>query len=174
LCETSNEGICLIQTKPGLRSPSKIKQMEKANEIKISYSQKSNTKNLLKITSSTEANQIIQNSWDKDNIELFETFKVIYLNNSNVVKGISTISTGGITGTIIDIRMIFATALKTLSTAIILTHNHPSGTLRPSDADKRMTEKIIKAGELLDIKILDHLIVTPNKDYYSFADNGLM
>ncbi len=148
--------------------------MEKANEIKISYSQKTNTKNLLKITSSTEANQIIQNSWDQDNIELFESFKVIYLNNSNVVKGISTISTGGITGTIIDIRLIFATALKTLSTGIILTHNHPSVTLRPSDADKRMTEKIIKAGELLDIKVLDHLIVTPKKEYYSFADNKLM
>lgn len=148
--------------------------MEKANEIKISYSQKSNSKKPFKILSSRDANQIIQSSWDKDTIELFETFKVVYLNNSNVVKGISTISTGGITGTVIDLRIIFATALKTLSTAIILTHNHPSGTLRPSEADRKLTQKIINAGDLLDIKVLDHLIVTPNKKYYSFKDEGLM
>ena len=148
--------------------------MEKANEIKISYSQKSNSKKPLKIQSSRDANEIIQNSWDKNTIELFETFKVVYLNNGNIVKGVSTISTGGITGTVIDLRIIFATALKTLSTAIILTHNHPSGTLRPSEADRRLTEKVIKAGKLLDITVLDHLIVTPNNGYYSFKDEGLI
>lgn len=152
----------------------KLKKMERANEIKISYSQKANTKNLLKIRSSIDANEIIQNSWDRETIELFESFKVVYLNNSNVVKGISTISTGGITGTVIDLRIIFATALKTLSTAIILTHNHPSGTLRPSDADIQLTKRIIKAAELLDIKVLDHLIITPNKNYFSFKDEALI
>ena len=145
--------------------------MERANEIKISYKNNGNS-NQLKINDAKDANRIIMDSWDTDTIELFESFKVVFLNNANVVKGISTISTGGIAGTIVDIRLIFATALKTLSTAIILTHNHPSGVIVPSKADLQLTKKIVAAGELLDIKVLDHIIVTPHGFYYSFANNG--
>ena len=148
--------------------------MERANEISISYKQNRKEEDVLKISSSYEANKIIYNSWDHDNIELFETFKIVLLSNSNIVKGISTLSTGGLTGTMVDIRILFSIALKTLSTGIILAHNHPSGKLIPSQPDKTLTQKIIKAGELLDIKVLDHLIITPNMEYYSFADNGLM
>lgn len=145
--------------------------MERANEIKISY-KNNGSANQIKITDARSANEIIMDSWDTDTIELFESFKVVFLNNANVVKGISTISTGGIAGTIVDIRLIFATALKTLSTAIILTHNHPSGVIVPSKADLQLTKKIVAAGELLDIKVLDHIIVTPHGSFYSFANEG--
>ena len=90
------------------------------------------------------------------------------------MKGIYEVSKGGITGTLVDLRILFAVVLKSLSTAIILLHNHPSGTLKPSEADRQLTQKIIKAGELLDVKVLDHLIITPNKEYYSFADQGIL
>ncbi len=95
--------------------------MEKANEIKISYKNNGN-RNQLQINSARDANKIIMDSWDKDSIELYESFKVVFLSNGNIVKGICTFSMGGLTGTLVDIRLIFATALKTLSTAIILTH----------------------------------------------------
>jgi DNA repair protein RadC len=74
----------------------------------------------------------------------------------------------------VDVRILFAVVLKSVTTAIILLHNHPSGTLRPSEADKRLTQKIKRAGELFDIKILDHLIISPDGLYYSFADEGIL
>ncbi|TMM58433.1 DNA repair protein [Maribacter algarum] len=148
--------------------------MERANEISISYKQNRKEDDVLKISSSYDANRILFNSWDHENIELFETFKIVLLSNDNVVKGISTLSTGGLTGTLVDIRILFSIALKTLSTGIILAHNHPSGKLKPSDSDIRLTQKISKAGDLLDIKVLDHLIICPNNEYFSFADNGLI
>ena len=99
---------------------------------------------------------------------------MVLLNNSNKVKGIYQLSKGGITSTIIDIRILFAVVLKSLSVAIILTHNHPSGTLKASEADKAITEKIKRAAELLDVKVLDHLIIVPDGNYYSFADEGIL
>jgi DNA repair protein RadC len=96
------------------------------------------------------------------------------LNNSNKVKGIFEVSTGGITGTLVDVRILFAVILKSLSTSIILAHNHPSGNLKPSEADKQLTQKIKNAGGFLDVKLLDHLIIIPDGDYFSFADEGLL
>ncbi len=83
-------------------------------------------------------------------------------------------SRGGITYTLVDLRLIFGVILKSLSTAVILCHNHPSGTLLPSNPDKDLTRKIKNAAGLFDIKVLDHLILTPGGDYYSFADNGML
>ena len=77
------------------------------------------------------------------------------------------------TGTVVDVRMIFTTALNCLATAIIIAHNHPSGTLQPSEADKAITRRIKEASKTLDISVLDHLIIT-DEDFYSFADNGLL
>ncbi|AZQ59854.1 DNA repair protein [Maribacter sp. MJ134] len=147
---------------------------DKVNEIRISYKERIPCHFWTKINSSKDAADLLFENWDKQTIQVHESFKVILLNNSNKVKGIYQLSKGGITSTIIDIRILFAVVLKSLSVAIILTHNHPSGTLKASQADKDITEKIKKAGELLDIKVLDHLIMVPNGDYYSFADNGLM
>jgi DNA repair protein RadC len=146
----------------------------KVNEIAISYSGNIKAKSYPKVTSSQHAAAIFFEHWDKNNIELQESFKMLLLNNSNKVKAIYTLSIGGITGTLVDIRIVFAVVLKSLTTAVILAHNHPSGTLRPSEPDKALTQKIKRAGELLDIKILDHLILTPEGDYFSFADEGLL
>ena len=83
-------------------------------------------------------------------------------------------STGGITGTVVDIRLLLSVALKTAATGIILAHNHPSGNLKPSEADKELTSKIKKASEYMDIKLLDHLIIAPEGKYLSFREDGLL
>ena len=101
-----------------------------------------------------------------------EEFWIIYMNNSNKVISKSQLSKGGITGTLVDVRIVFKTALEMGATALILCHNHPSGTLIPSDADKQITRKLKLAGDSLEIKVLDHLIVTKTS-YYSFADEGI-
>ena len=105
---------------------------------------------------------------------MHESFKVLLLNNSNKIKGIYQLSSGGITGTLVDMRILFAVILKTLSVGVILVHNHPSGKLKPSDIDKQLTSKIKKAAKLFDVNILDHLIIAPNGSYYSFADNDIL
>jgi len=102
-----------------------------------------------------------------------EEFWVIYLNNSNKILQTVQLSKGGITGTVVDIRLAFKTALQLGAVAVILAHNHPSGTLKPSTADIELTKKLKTAGESLDIKVLDHLIVT-EKAYFSFADEQML
>ena len=101
-----------------------------------------------------------------------EEFWIIYLNNSNKVISKSQLSKGGITGTLVDVRLVFKTALEMGATGLILCHNHPSGTLIPSDTDKQITKKLKLAGDSLEIKVLDHLIVT-EKNYFSFVDEGI-
>ena len=107
-----------------------------------------------------------------DTIELQEEFKVLLLNKAHRVLGIYNLSKGGIDGTVADIRLVFTTALKTASTSIILAHNHPSGKLLPSTADKMLTSKLRNAGDILDIKVLDHLIISKD-GYFSFGDEGM-
>ncbi|WP_293874481.1 DNA repair protein RadC [Flavobacterium sp.] len=101
-----------------------------------------------------------------------EEFWVLYLNNSNKVIYKSQLSKGGITGTVVDMRLIFKTAFEQNAISILLTHNHPSGKLQASDADKEITKKLKIAGDQLDIKILDHIIITEN-GFLSFADEGI-
>lgn len=100
-----------------------------------------------------------------------EEFWILYLNNSNKILQKYQISKGGLTGTLVDARLVFKKAMEIGATAIILAHNHPSGTLKPSQADKQLTNKIKIAGETLDIKVFDHLIIT-NEGYFSFADEN--
>lgn len=102
-----------------------------------------------------------------------EEFWIVYLNNSSKVLQTQQLSKGGITGTVVDIRLAFKNALQIGAVAVILAHNHPSGTLKPSTADIQLTKKIKTAGESLDIKVLDHLIVT-EKEYFSFADQQML
>ncbi len=125
---------------------------------------------LLKITSSKAIFELMQPIIGELS---HEEFWIIYLNNSNKVLSKSQISKGGITGTVVDVRLVYKTALETGATAVILCHNHPSGTLTASEADKQITKKLKLAGESLDIKVLDHLIITEN-DYFSFTDEGLL
>lgn len=102
-----------------------------------------------------------------------EEFWIVYLNNSNKVIHKSQLSKGGITGTLVDVRLVLKEALELGAVGIILAHNHPSGTLKPSASDKHITEKLKHASEALDIKVLDHLILTRH-DYLSFADQGML
>jgi DNA repair protein RadC len=101
-----------------------------------------------------------------------EEFWILYLNNSNRVIHKAQLSKGGITGTVVDSRIVFKTAFEQSATSIILTHNHPSGKLVASDADKEITQKLKMAGKQLDIYVLDHIIVTET-GYYSFQDEGI-
>ena len=146
----------------------------KVNEIQISYKEKEITSNLSPLNGSKDTAKLLFEHWNKDTIELYETFKILLLNNSNKVKGIYEVSNGGITGTLVDLRVLFAVILKSLSTGVILVHNHPSHNLNPSNEDIRLTNKIIKAAKLFDVTVLDHLIIIPNGNYYSFSDNGLL
>ncbi|GGG41967.1 RadC family protein [Bizionia arctica] len=123
-----------------------------------------------KITSSQSVFQIMQPILG----ELpHEEFWILYLNNSNKVIQKNQLSKGGITGTLVDVRLVLKNALEVGATGLILVHNHPSGTLKPSEADKQITQKLKLAGESLDIKVLDHVIVTENA-YFSFADESLI
>jgi DNA repair protein RadC len=101
-----------------------------------------------------------------------EEFWIVYLNNSNKIISKSQLSKGGITGTLVDVRLVFKMALEMGATGLILCHNHPSGALIPSDADKQITRKLKLAGDSLEIKVLDHLIVTET-NYFSFVDEGI-
>jgi len=102
-----------------------------------------------------------------------EEFWIVYLNNSNSVLFKEQLSKGGITGTLVDVRLVMRKAMEYGAVGLVLAHNHPSGTLKPSASDRQLTEKLKAAAEVLDVKILDHLIITQNS-YLSFADEGLL
>ncbi len=123
-----------------------------------------------KITSSSDAFALLQPLIGE---LTHEEFWIVYLNNSNKVLQTSQLSKGGITGTIVDVRLVYKTAIQLGAVGIILAHNHPSGTLKPSQSDLDLTSKLKTAGNSLDIKVLDHIIVT-QKAYFSFADSGTL
>lgn len=102
-----------------------------------------------------------------------EEFWIIYLNNSNKVIQKHLLSKGGITGTLVDVRLVLKNALEVGAVGLVLAHNHPSGTLKPSEADKQLTQKLKTAAQSLDIKVLDHLIIT-EKAFFSFADENVL
>jgi len=129
-----------------------------------------------------EAKQLTQIKSSKDVFEHMqpligdlqnEEFWILLLNNSNKIIQKIQLSKGGLTATLVDVRLLFKQALEHFATAIILVHNHPSGQLKPSDADKNITRKIADAGNVLEIKLLDHIIIT-EYDYFSFADDGIL
>ncbi|WP_424492724.1 JAB domain-containing protein [Salinimicrobium sp. GXAS 041] len=141
------------------------------SEIRVSYSNENREK--VSIHGSGSAYRILLACWDKSTMELQEEFKILLLNRANRVLGVNTVSKGGVAGTLVDPKLVFNVSLKCNASAIILAHNHPSGNLNPSINDKQLTKKLKSAGEFLDIKVLDHLIVTP-EHYFSFADEGIL
>jgi DNA repair protein RadC len=141
-------------------------------EIKIRYNRSSKIF-LGKVTNSKDSYDFLKKVFDKNTIQLQESFVVLYLNRANQILGYYKHSVGGIAGTVADPRIIFATGVASASSGIILSHNHPSGNLTPSQADIDLTRKIKEGGRLLEIQLLDHLIVTKT-GYYSFADEGLI
>jgi DNA repair protein RadC len=138
-------------------------------EIRVSYSTNNTSK--IKVNSVLKAYELLLSSWDSNIIELQEEFKILLLNRANEVLGIYPLSKGGISGTVVDVRLIFAVALKCNASGLILSHNHPSGKLVPSDADVTLTRKIKKCADLLDVNLIDHIIVT-RAGYYSFTNEG--
>lgn len=142
---------------------------ETLSELQVSY--KPGLISSQKINSSQEAFNILK-AFPPETICLQEQFVVLYLNRANRVIGSYQLSKGGITGTVADIRLILSVALKTAATGLILAHNHPSGNLNPSEADKQITNKIRQAAKLLDIELIDHIIIS-SEGYYSFADDGI-
>jgi len=140
-------------------------------EIKLQYNKEVSPQDRLKILDSRQAAEILRALWNYDTLELQEQFKILYLNNYNQVIGLYPHSQGGITGTLADIRLILVAALHCGAVAMIIAHNHPSSNTKPSQADKELTRKIKQAASLMDIKLLDHIILTKD-DYYSFADEG--
>jgi len=142
-------------------------------EVKISYRNRLHIADRPKVSSSFDAENILRANWSED-IELLEEFVVLFLTKSSQVKGLFRASRGGISGTVVDAKIIFAAALKSVASALILAHNHPSGSLEPSQSDIDLTKRLRTVGNLLDLPILDHLILAPFAGYYSFADDGLL
>jgi len=126
----------------------------------------------VKIKSSKDAAEIFRQIWDVDSLEIFESVICIFLNRANNTIGWFKVSQGGISGTVIDNRMILATALKCLASSIIIAHNHPSGNTQPSDADINITKKLKDACQIMEINLLDHLIITSDS-HYSMNDEGM-
>lgn len=142
-------------------------------EVELIYKSKVKASERPLIRCSKDSYNILWSVWDPNKIEMLEEFKVLLLNRGNKVIGLYDVSSGGITGTVADPRLILATAIKSLAVSIILSHNHPSGNLKPSKADEEITIKINEAAKYHDIKVLDHIIIT-SEQYYSFADEGLL
>ena len=148
-----------------------MKQKSQVSEIQVSY-----TPNLLvdmSIKNSKKSFELMLNEWEQDKLQMQEEAKILLLNRNNNVLGIYSLAKGGLTSCVVDVRIILSIALKTLATGIILVHNHPSGNLKPSQADLDITKKLKQSCDLLDITFLDHLIITKD-NYFSFADEGLI
>jgi DNA repair protein RadC len=145
----------------------------KTNCPEIELKLKRGDVNKMQIKTSRDGYQALKLFFDQDTIELTETFIAIYLNRANNTIGWMKVSSGGITGTVVDQRIVLGTALKAAATSIILAHNHPSGNLQPSQQDLDLTKKLKSAAAFMDISIIDHLIVT-DENYYSFADEGIL
>jgi DNA repair protein RadC len=155
--------------------PASVKAVSrnKVAEVKLTYRSKVKPSDRPQVTSSSDSYQLLKETWDTGKLEFVEQFKVLLLNRANRVLGLYELSTGGVAGTVADPKLVFVAALKACASAIILCHNHPSGNTRPSTADLQLTKKMKQAGEVLDIAVLDHIILT-SESYYSLADEGLL
>lgn len=151
----------------------KASAFNKVAEVKLTYRSKVKPSERPQVTTSIDCHNVLRQSWDAGKLEFVEQFKVMLLNRANRVLGIYELSTGGVAGTVADPKLVFVAALKACASSIVLCHNHPSGNTKPSAADLALTKKMKQAGELLDIVVLDHIILT-SESYYSLADEGLL
>ena len=139
-------------------------------EIELTYKSKVNPNDRPQIISSRNSYDVLLNNWS-DQLEWVEEFNILLLNRANRVLGFYNVSKGGQTGTVVDAKVVFAAALKCKAVSLVISHNHPSGNIHPSIQDIEITKKLVAGAKLLDLRILDHIIVTPY-DYYYFADEG--
>ena len=146
-----------------------MKTNYKVAEVKLSYKGQQDAINRVKISDSKAIYRLLINNWEDDSIEHRECFKIVLMNRSNAVLGIFTVSEGGISETVVDVRMIMQAAILANASSIALAHNHPSGVLTPSWQDDEITRTIKSAAKLLNIAVLDHIIITSTA-YYSYSD----
>lgn len=145
----------------------------KAAEVKLTYKSNVKASDRIQIKNAEDAASLFFKTWDMDTIEHVEKVKMIMLNRANRVLGITTISKGGLSGSVIDTRVILQYAIKANAAAIILAHNHPSGNLGASEADKKITRNVREALKLVDIQLLDHLILTYEEKYFTIETDEL-
>jgi DNA repair proteins len=148
-----------------------MENLFEVNEVKLSYKTKQKASERPKALNSKASYDILLNCFDSDTIEFRESFKVLLLNRSNQVLGVFNVSEGGISETVVDIRLILQSVILSNASGIILAHNHPSGNLKPSIQDNDITDRVKKACEIMNILLLDHIVIT-SEHYYSYADEG--
>ncbi len=141
------------------------------NEVKLSYKLKQKASERPKVFDSNSVYKVLLNCYDADTIEYRESFKLLLLNRNNKVLGVMNVSEGGISETVVDVRLILQAVLLSNASHVVISHNHPSGNLKPSKGDDNVTNKIRKACEAIDVLLYDHIIVT-SESYYSYADEG--
>ncbi|MGB4400175.1 MAG: JAB domain-containing protein [Daejeonella sp.] len=142
-------------------------------EIQLTYKSKVKASERPQINQSEDVHRLLLENWNFEIIEFIEEFKIMLLNRANRVLGIVEISKGSMSGTLADPKVIFAAAIKSAASQIILCHNHPSGNLKPSQADINLTRKLKTGGEILDIAVLDHIILSKD-GYLSLAEEGII
>ena len=149
------------------------KQKDNIEHVELVYRTKTKATDRPKAGSSQDAYNIFRKDWDNDTINLIEEFKLMALDRNLRVMSIASISKGGMSGTIVDLKVVFAIALLRRAQRIIIAHNHPSGNTVPSKQDVSLTQKIKKAGDILDIPLDDHIIIT-DEGYCSMFEQGFM
>ncbi|MFH2143029.1 MAG: JAB domain-containing protein [Bacteroidota bacterium] len=165
-------GILLYRKNMEKESLGRLVSTARPPKVRIVYSKKQLPKDRKKIVSLKDAYEMLKEIWSKQ-IDIREEMVILLLDRSNMLLGYQILSMGGITGTVADLRLLYSAALNALATGIIMSHNHPSGNLSPSEQDINLTKKIKEAGLVMDINLLDHLIITTDS-YYSFADEGML
>jgi DNA repair protein RadC len=142
-------------------------------EFKVAYRSRTKPRDRKAVRSPQDVVEYLRGIWNARTIELFEEFVVVCLNGAHEAVGWVKVSSGGLNAAQVDPRLVFAVALQTASTAIIVAHNHPSGSTRPSGKDEEVTRRLKEAGELLGVAVLDHVILT-RESAFSFMENGLL
>lgn len=142
-------------------------------EIQVRYSTNVKASDRPKVKSSACAFQVLKSKWS-DLIEIQEEFNILVLDASSKVLGFYNLSKGGMDSTVVDPKLIFVTDLRAPASSVILAHNHPSGNISPSSQDIELTNRIVAGGKILGIQVLDHLILGPDEEYFSFADHELI
>jgi len=162
------------QTKYKLVQPDLFTQ--RVSELEVIYKNNVPVADRTIIKTSKDAARLLYYHYDHRTIGLREEFMILYLNRRNACIGLHKLSVGGITGVVVDIKILLGTALKICASAVILCHNHPSGMVSPSEQDKNLTTRVGKCCELLQLKLVDSIILSPESehDYFSFADEGLL
>lgn len=152
----------------------KLNNLMSVREVRLKYIPDSGILKRKKITSAHAASLVLLEGYDMDTIAMQEQFVVLLVNRANFPLGIYKASSGGMSGTYVDIRLLMVAALKSLASGIIISHNHPNGLANPSEQDKVLTKQVKEACNIMGITLLDHVIVTPHHEYFSFADEGLL